>query len=330
MNDHLTRREIMQAAAALAAAPSLALAAAAPAIRIASPVESTSPPRRRSLRLAHLTDIHVQPERRADAGMIACLRHAQSLADPPQLILTGGDGIMDSFEADDARTRLQWDIFNRTMRDECSLPLAHCIGNHDIWGWNKRRSRTRGDEANYGKQRALEGYGLAERYHAFERDGWKFLVLDSTQRPDDGGEGYVACIDEEQYDWLERELRDTPAATPALVLSHIPILSAAALIWTKSERGEFRVDDSLMHRDCLRLKSLFERRPNVKLCLSGHMHLVDRVDYHGVSYFCDGAVSGNWWKGRHKDCDEGYAVIDLHEDGSFAHEYVKYGWVAQA
>src|SRR5690606_10418224 len=45
---------------------------------------------KRLLRLAHLTDVHVQPELNAERGMAACLHHAQSLADPPQLILTGG------------------------------------------------------------------------------------------------------------------------------------------------------------------------------------------------------------------------------------------------
>ncbi len=83
-----------------------------------------------------------------------------------------------------------------------------------------------------------------------------------------------------------------------------------------------------MHKDCLELKDLFAQHPNVKLCLSGHLHLLDRVDYNGVTYLCNGAVSGNWWKGRHKDCDEGYAVIDLYDDGSFEHQYVKYGWKA--
>jgi 3',5'-cyclic-AMP phosphodiesterase len=56
---------------------------------------------------------------------------------------------------------------------------------------------------------------------------------------------------------------------------------------------------------------------------------VDRVDYNGVSYLCNGAVCGSWWKGRHHDCDEGYAVLDLYDDGSFDCEYMKYGWKAE-
>ena len=85
-----------------------------------------------------------------------------------------------------------------------------------------------------------------------------------------------------------------------------------------------------MHVDCIKLKDRFARHPNVKLSLSGHLHALDRADYNGVTYLCNGAVCAGWWKGRHKDCDEGYAVIDLYDDGSFEHEYIKYGWQVEA
>jgi 3',5'-cyclic AMP phosphodiesterase CpdA len=140
--------------------------------------------------------------------------------------------------------------------------------------------------------------------------------------------GYIGQLDEPQFDWLKQTLRDTPATTPVVVLSHIPILSASAVLWAQRPDDDFRISRALMHQDCLELKDLFAKHPNVKLCLSGHLHLCDRVDYNGVTYLCNGAVSGNWWKGRHKDCDEGYAVVDLYDDGSFEHEYVKYGWKA--
>src|SRR5687768_5799110 len=79
--------------------------------------------RQRVVRIAHLTDIHVQPERRANEGMIACLHHLQGLAEPPDLIFTGGDSIMDCFEADEARTKLQWDLYRSILKDECSIRL---------------------------------------------------------------------------------------------------------------------------------------------------------------------------------------------------------------
>lgn len=48
----------------------------------ASPTPA-KPPRQRALRIAHLTDIHVQPEMNAAAGMARALQHAQNLPDKP-------------------------------------------------------------------------------------------------------------------------------------------------------------------------------------------------------------------------------------------------------
>jgi 3',5'-cyclic AMP phosphodiesterase CpdA len=291
---------------------------------------STAAGGRRALRIAHLTDIHVQPERRAGEGMSACLHHVQELADKPDLIVTGGDSIMDSFAVDDARAKLQWDLWNKVLRDQCSIPVRSCIGNHDIWGWAKSKSKTTGDEPNWGKKRAIEMLRLADRYYSFPQAGWQFVVLDSTQPKPDGSEAYMAGLDERQFDWLSQTLRDTAPNIPVLVVSHIPILSSTPALWAGDGKSNPQTTGWLMHSDFARIKDLFAKHANVKLCISGHTHLVDRVDYNGVSYLCNGAVSGNWWNGRHKDCDEGYAVIDLYDDGSFEHQYVKYGWNSKA
>jgi len=294
----------------------------------ASLADTAAATRKRAIRVGHLTDIHVQPEKRAGEGMAACLHHVQQLADKPELILTGGDHVMDSFEADDARAALQWNLWNSVLKHECDIPIRSCIGNHDVWGWSKDKSKTTGQEANWGKRRATEMLHLDKRYYTFAQAGWQFLVLDSVHEPPTGQGGYMGQLDESQFDWLARTLRDVPATTPVLVMTHIPILSASAILWAGQQDRDFQISRALMHTDCVRFKDLFAKHPNVKLCLSGHLHLIDRVDYNGVTYLCNGAVSGNWWGGRHKDCDEGYTVLNLYDDGSFEHEYVKYGWQA--
>lgn len=325
--NHVTRRQALGSAVTSALAGAIGFSA----IATPSPLATAAPAnaRRRSLRLAHLTDIHIQPELHADQGFAACLKHVQAQADAPELILFGGDSVMDSLAADDARTGLQWDMWKRTLRDECSLKSHSCIGNHDVWGWDTKGSKTTGDEPTWGKRRALDMFGLDERYYAFEQAGWQFIVLDSTQPLNPGDGSYTAFVDEPQFDWLEQTLRDTPAERPTLVLSHIPILSASAILWAEHKDRQHRVSDSLMHGDCLRLFELFSRHPQVKLCLSGHLHTCDRVDFQGVTYLCNGAVSGAWWKGKHKGFAEGYAAIDLFDDGTFASEYVAYGWQAE-
>jgi Icc protein len=81
-----------------------------------------------------------------------------------------------------------------------------------------------------------------------------------------------------------------------------------------------------MHGDARRIKDLFHKHENVRLCLSGHVHLLDRCEYLGVTYVCGGAVSGNWWKGPHQETREGYSLVDLYPDGAFDVQYVAYDW----
>ncbi|MBL8765033.1 MAG: metallophosphoesterase [Phycisphaerae bacterium] len=283
--------------------------------------------RSRSLRFAHLTDIHVQPERKAFEGLTACLRHLHALADAPELVVTGGDLVMDAFESTFDRTRTQWDLFTRALKDSCGLPVEHCLGNHDIWGWNKAKSGTKGDEKGWGKAWAMELLGMPRRFRHFDRGGWRFIVLDSVH-PD--GSGYIGLIDGEQMEWLKATLDATPASTPVVVVSHVPIFSVSAMMFDQKKADERAISPSLMVSNARSVHRLLASKPNVKVCLSGHIHQLDRVEYEGVTYLCDGAVCGSWWKGRNEQCDEGYGVIDLFDDGTFAHQYVRYGWVAAA
>jgi 3',5'-cyclic-AMP phosphodiesterase len=276
--------------------------------------------------VAHLTDLHIQPERRAREGVIASLHHAQE--QKPDLILTGGDLVFDSLEVGEARASSLWQLFTSVMKNECSTPIEHALGNHDHWGWNKTTSKTSGQEPLWGHRRALEALGLEKPYRAFGRAGWRFVILNSTHPDPKNADGYIGRLDDEQFAWLESELK--AASEPVLILSHIPILSAPCEIYFKEPVSLKRdLSNSLMHTDAKRLVDLFAKHPRVKLCLSGHVHEVDRIDYQGVSYLCNGAVSGNWWKGRRKMCDEGYGRLELFPDGTFTNRYVTYGWTAQ-
>lgn len=321
MSHHLDRRELLKRAAAGAAV----LGVAPMALGSQRPARSGS--RSRSLRVVHMTDIHVQPERRAAEGLDAALAHIQSLEEQPQLILTGGDHIMDSFSRDETRTRVQWDLLTKGFQNGCSVPVMHALGNHDVWGWNRRKSKTSGDEPMWGKKWALDQLGMARTYHSFDRGGWHFVCLDSVDHDPNNPDGYIGRLGEEQIDWLERDLATVPSSTPVLVLSHIPILTVTGVLTPPDEKtNNYACSGGTMHADSVAIRDVFARHPNVKVCLSGHTHRIDRVDFKGVSYLCNGAVSGNWWKGVHYECAEGYSVLDLYDDGSFDNRYVTYGW----
>ncbi len=285
--------------------------------------------RKRALRIAHLTDIHVKPEARAAEGLAACLRHAQE-HHRPDLIINTGDSIWDSIGADEARVRSLWELSMQVWKAECSTPAEHAIGNHDIWGINKVKSKTTGNEPLYGKKWVMALHGWEKPYRSFDRAGWHFVALDTVAIKKEGS--YFGHIDDEQFEWLAEDLSRVDPQTPVLLFGHIPILSAAAFFkrLTCEETGEWQVPASIMSIDARRAKNLFVKHPNVKICLSGHLHLVDRVDYLGVSYLCGGAVSGGWWHGKSQEFEPGYAVLDLYTDGSFESRYIPYGWRAKA
>ena len=320
----ITRRSLLRSAGMAAAGLVLTGGRALPASRIWSGQEQPRNPGTRALRLAHITDIHVQPELRAPEGFAACLRDLEQLDPRPDLIINGGDAIMDALAARRDRTKLQWNVWHSVLSREVHLPVEHCIGNHDIWGWNRARSGATGTEEAYGKRWAMDELALKSRYRSFDRNGWHIVVLDSTQEKP--GEVYEARLDEEQFSWLRDDLARVHAATPVIVISHIPILTACGFFHVPDSQktGDWVMLGQLMHLDAARIVALFRGHPNVKLCLSGHIHLADRVDYDGVTYLCNGAVCGNWWRGAFHETLPGYAVIDLFKDGSFMYEYRTY------
>lgn len=303
------------------------LAGLGPIARAAASGHVSGSSRAGTLRMVHMTDIHVQPERKAYDGLLACINHVAT--QKPDVVITGGDLIMDGFEATERRTTEQWDLFMRSFKDAgYQGDVRHTLGNHDIWGWNKKKSETRGDEAKWGKRWALDNLHMTSAWHAFDKGAWRFVILDSVQP--DGDTGYIGRLQDEQFEWLAADLAAN-RNRPTCIVSHISILTATPLIDMKDKPREgWKVSGGLMLTDMARVIKLFAENPQVKLALSGHMHRNERLDYRGVSYICDGAVSGNWWKGSHYECNEGYGVLDLNDDGTFSHTYTTYGWKAQA
>lgn len=278
--------------------------------------------KKRKIRFAFITDIHVKAEPVAEAGMAKALHHVQLKNSKLDFIINGGDCIWDSLEADKEKTQAQWNLYHSILKKENSLPIHHCIGNHDVWGWFIKENKPEADKL-YGKQWAVETLKLPGRYYSFIKDKWLFIVLDSTQINPEGG--YIAYIDEQQLSWLQQELEQHKDKFVCIV-SHIPILSiCAGLFFNKTEtNGDLKIQRNLMHTDFFILKKIFASHPNIKLCLSGHIHLQDELNYLGVTYYCNGAISGNWWKGSFQEFAPAYAVVELFDDGSVIRNMVTY------
>lgn len=278
--------------------------------------------KKRSFRIAHLTDIHVKPGEIPEKGMAKALQAAQQLKPKPDFIINSGDSIMDALEADKSSVASQWKIFQGILKQENTLPVYHSIGNHDIWGWFNKSDQDKQDNV-YGKQWAVNELQIPKRYYSFEKDNWVFIVLDSTQLNPNGG--YIAYLDEDQFAWLKDKLSSI-GDKHVCIVSHIPILSiCSGLFFNKTEaNGDLLLKRNLMHTDFLKLKEVFKLYTNIKVCISGHIHLQDEVTYLGIKYYCNGAVCGNWWKGSFQEFAPAFAVMDFFNDGSVTRSMIAY------
>ncbi|WP_316736499.1 metallophosphoesterase family protein [Pedobacter aquatilis] len=269
------------------------------------------------LRIAHITDVHLKNDLGAPTKFVKCLHHVQEQSPKVDFILNGGDVVFDMNKEKLSDIDAQWKLQHNIMKNECSLPIHYALGNHDIW-WNED---SKGD-AFYGKKYAMNQLELSKPYYSFNKNGWKFIVLDSTHLDIDNT-WYIGKLGDVQFAWLEQELKSTNPNTPILVMSHIPILTALLMI-EDNIVNKWTMLGGDMHTDTAKIINLFYKYPNVKLALSGHLHMRDKVVYNNVTYLCNGAVSGAWWNGNRRETAPGYGLIDLYADGRFEERYVNY------
>ena len=135
-------------------------------------------------RFVHLADIHVQPERRAEAGMVECLAAVEALDPKPDFILTGGDLVMDTFDQDAARSTTLFELYRKVLADHTDIPVHQCIGNHDVWGWGNKQGSSP-EHPQYGKKMVCEMLDLPQTYYKFDCGGGRLFVLDDLQPTDD-------------------------------------------------------------------------------------------------------------------------------------------------
>ena len=234
--------------------------------------------KRKILRIAHITDVHIRPELDAPNRFRACM--AAIKKHKVDFFLNGGDTIYaaDYDHITRERVTLQWDIWETARKEFAEYELFSCLGNHDMW-W---AAPTKEDEM-YGKDFAVKKLGMPHRYYSFDKAGWHFIILDSNNEN-------AGALDQKQRQWLKGDLAKLPHGTPVVVMSHYPILGVSTLI------------DGGSHTDSPFITNLFyQHRDKIITCLSGHVHLLDSATYNNVNYFCNGAMSGFWWEEGNED-----------------------------
>jgi 3',5'-cyclic-AMP phosphodiesterase len=282
--------------------------------------------RKPSLRATHITDVHITADRESPQGVDAMFSHMFGQQDwKPELVLNTGDSVMAvDGKVSGKRAEEQIKLWKAATKD-VKVPIRSSLGNHDVWDGHEPTEAIPESKKRF--KLMTEVLSMPSDYYSFDQGGWHFISLNSVCNWPIYGE-----LSKEQFDWLKEDLKKTPKNTPVCVLSHLPIVSVTSSLYGN---GQKRTDGVLIpkvwqHRDCWEISEIFRRHPNVKLCLSGHMHTQDRCEYRGVWYICGGAASGAWWNGSEYGFPPCYGAIDFHENGDFVYRFVDYGWKARA
>lgn len=265
-----------------------------------------------SFKLSYLTDIHLPGDPLIQERIYEAVDIASSNSD---FVLFGGDNLMAIDHKDEATIKGQFEGWNRVMGNWLKKPSKAILGNHDVEQWETTPS------VMNGKRRALDHFKMSGRYWSHQQGGWKIIGLDTVHQDGDSFKGW---LDPEQLEWLAGELKDTK--TPTMVVGHIPILSVTSLANSnmKAKDKAFPIGFGNHVSNHYEAIKLFREAGNVKVVLSGHTHMQDRVDYAGTSYICAGAVCGGWWNGANQGFGPAFPILELKEDGTFTHSFVNW------
>lgn len=270
----------------------------------------------------HFSDIHIQPEQGGKEGFLAAIAKMNSLK--PDFVMSGGDLVMDSLDADETRATQLYDLYLDCAK-KFEVPLYNVMGNHEVFGINVP-DKVSINHPLWGKEMFKKRIGNGTTWNSFDHKGVHFVLLDSigiVKNPDKPGHHYIGQIGEEQLAWLKEDLAKIDPATPVIAASHIPIFT----LYMQVKHGPtFPTEDRLAITDG---RALYELLASHRLFgyLQGHIHVNELYVYKKMQFIDTGAVCGAWWTGALDGHPEGFNLVTVWNDG-ITTEYITYGWDA--
>jgi hypothetical protein len=176
------------------------------------------------------------------------------------------------------------------------IPCFQVFGNHDADqdAWTDARS-TATFERHFGP-----------RYYSFNRGEIHYVVLDDIF----WFGSYIGYVDQEQLDWLEKDLSFIEPERTVAVFMHIPIYNRQHIRHGKKEPrwSVVVVNRSLVYE-------ILEPYKTYMIC--GHMHESEYLHDGGAEIHICGALCGAWWTGP--VCSDGtpmgYSVYEVRGTG---------------
>jgi Icc protein len=249
----------------------------------------------------HFTDPHIQPELRAAEGCRDCFKKIQQL--DPDFVLAGGDLVFDANETTAGKATELFRLYRETLK-QIEVPVHTTPGNHDVIGLSNK-SKIPATDPLYGKKYFEDVIG--PRYKSFDHKGWHFILLDSIGVTAE--RGFIGLIDQEQMDWLAADLARAGRTKPAVILTHVPLVSGVLQVVP----DPWKTSATYLVTNAIEVLKVIENY-NVKAVLQGHTHIRETVLYKNTKFITSGAVSGNWWKGERAGHPEGFGVLTVDGD----------------
>jgi hypothetical protein len=224
-------------------------------------------------RFAHLSDPHVETSTAARLRM-ALERAAGRATD---LAIVSGDLVFDALRADAATARARYATYD-AVAAASPVPVRPVIGNHDVFGVDRRWSHATVGQPGYGKALYEEKEG--PRYSAFNRGQIHFIVLDTIGVDDTR---YYGVLDAAQLEWIRQELGHLSAGTTVVTVGHIPLRSGALALGYAAEglaRSLLSVAGRASYPHVVRNAEVLVEilRPyRWTLALQGHTHMTEKL-----------------------------------------------------
>lgn len=269
-----------------------------------------------------ITDIHLQPGRGAQEAFKKVIDSVNNLN--VDFVITGGDLVYDVLRGNFSRSDSLFQYYSNSIKS-INVPVYNTIGNHELFGIY--------EESDIDKSHPDYKYGMYERYfgkryYSFDHKGWHFISLCSIEEKD---QRYIGLIDDEQKEWLRKDLAQLDANTPIVVSTHIPFISTYNQRYPKKDKIK-EVPNNLWIYNRDEILKMFNNL-NLKLVLQGHMHWLEDINIQNKTRFITGGSAAGRPSWRRKDDrgdgvhydEEGFMIIHVKE-GDVSWKYIDNEW----
>lgn len=206
---------------------------------------------------------------------------------------------------------LVWDRFDlfpdyKLAIEKTGIPFFQVIGNHDM----DIDSRTDDMSSTTFKNH------FGPSYYSFNRGKVHYVVLDDVFFLGTSKK-YIGYITEQQFSWLEQDLKQVKPGSTVVVSLHIPVNTGAM---RRNGLKEESIGGVVSNR-----KELYRiLKPYNAHIMSGHTHFNEKVmEGENIIEHVHGTVCGAWWTGPicYDGTPNGYAVYEV--DGTVIKWYHK-------